>query len=365
MKILSQIVIILTVLSLMSSCSRSVKTLGSNGEIVGGKTYATKCTKPAKRYSKSVEAAVEGSIKALDVTNSNKLTSSLKTEVIRLTDYSQQGLDLDLILFRLCEMSRNSSLTQTSTQILFSDAIKTWNSKMSINEQKNIIAQLKVELSSNLKTTKELKLNTETILSTLSFISGKAVLRNSKIQILPLLFPEENLNTNNVKSISELVDAGLNGYLNLKLDTNRLEKQKFSEVGKLIALTLDKTLPTLNSLADKSGNRYPIYTTIWNSNSQNLSKIDVFDITKFQQTYSDLNSLKANYDIVNNRAIDYLNDLNIFFKPSNNLITRQSIEKILTSERLAYDLINTYSKSLLENIQNLEKLQDIVNETLK
>jgi hypothetical protein len=122
--------------------------------------------------------------------------------------------------------------------------------------------------------------------------------------------------------------------------------------GKAIAMTIDKTLPILVSHTDKEGTRYPVYSTIWNANANNLGKIDVFDVTKFQKTYSELNSLKSNYSIVVNRATAYLNDLNKFFKPSDNKIKREDIEKILTSEKLAYDIIVTYSKSLLDNIEN-------------
>ncbi|MES2429386.1 MAG: hypothetical protein V4556_00535 [Bacteroidota bacterium] len=356
------LVFIIIITIIISSC-RSSRTIGEGGKIVSGKVY-TKCTKPQKRYTKSVEAAVKGSIKALDTTNNGSLSASLKTEVTRLTDYSQQGLDLDLLLFRLCEMSNNSSLSPDNTNKLFGEAMKTWNNRMTIKEQKNIIAQLQVELSSNLKTANELKLNCETILSALNMISGDDILRNAKIKILPLIFPKENLDKKTKLSVSDLVAQGLTKYLEQHLDTNQLEKAKFSAAGKAIALTLDKTLPTFNSLADKEGHRYPIYTTIWNANSQNLSKIDVFDITKFQQSYSDLNSLKTNYSIVINRSIDYLTELNNFFKPEKSLITKESLEKILTSERFSYDLIETYSKSLLENIKNITDLQKIVSESL-
>jgi len=359
----SKTLLMLSISLLFFSCKSTLK-LGKNGEIDSGKIYA-KCTKPQKRYTKSIDAAVKGSMQSLGTVDSLNLTASVKTEVIRLTDYSQQGLDLDLVLFRLCEMGNNRLLNSDQTNSLISEAMKSWTTGMTIKEQKNIIAQLQVELSSNLKTANELKQNTETILSSLSLISGDQFLRNTKIQILPLIFPKENLNSKPAKSPSELVNEGLAKYIELRLDTNQLEKRKFTAAGQLIALTLDKTLPTLNSLADKEGTRYPVYTTIWNANSQNLSKIDVFDITKFQQTYSDLNSLKTNYSIVVHRSVDYLNDLNKFFKPENNLITRESIEKILTSERFAYDLIATYSKSLLTNIENLTKLQEIVAEILK
>lgn len=337
--------------------------LSKGGEIESGKVNL-ECAKPLKTYTKAVDAALKGSVAKLETTEGIDLNATVKTEVIKLTQYSQQGLDLDLLVFRMCQMTNNKALSSTQAQEIITLAMKTWNSKMSVNEQKSVVSQLKVELDSNLKTANELKLNTETVLSSLNLISGDQILRNSKIQILPVLFPISNLDKNPI-SVSDIVNEGITKYQSLKLDTNDLEQQKFSATGKAIALTLDKTIPTLNSLADKDGTRYPIYTNIWNTNSSNLSKIDVFDITKFQKTYSELNSLKANYNIVMSRSMDYLADLNKFFKPENNKIKTADLEKILTSERFAFDLISTYSKSLTDNIENLSKLQQTVDESLK
>jgi hypothetical protein len=353
--------ITLTLIWFLTSCRPYVESTKD-----GGTKYHvyTKCTKPSKHYAKSVEIALKGSVAKWESVSGVDLTSSVKTEVIKLADYSSQGLDLDLLLFRVCEMANNRALSTEQMNEIISLGTKTWNNRMSINEQKNIISQLNTELESNLKTANELKLNTETILSNLNLISGDQILRNQKIQILPLLFPITNLDKNPTYSVSDLVTLGLAKYQTSGLDTNKLEKDKFSAIGRAIALTLDKTLPTINSLADKEGTRYPVYSTIWSVNATNLSKIDIFDVTKFQQTYSELNSLKANYNIVIGRATDYLADLNNFFKPANNVIKRDDIEKVLTSERLAYDLINTYSKSLLVNIENLTKLQQVVKEAL-
>jgi len=296
------------------------KQIGKGGVIESGTVTTGKCTKPQKRYTKDVKVALKGSVAKWKVVSGVDLEASVKSEVTKLTDYSQVGLDLDLILFRICEMSRNASLTQEQTGNLTTLAMKTWNGRMSVNEQKNIISQLKVELASNLKTANELKLNTETILSNLNLISGEQILRNPKIQILPLLFPLSNLRGDTLTSVSDLVIEGLTDYQTKGLDTNQLEKQKFSSVGKAIAMTIEKTLPTFNSLSDREGTKYQVYSSIWNANTHNLSKIEVFDITKFQQTYSELNSLKTNYNIVVNRATDYLADISRFFNPEDNKI---------------------------------------------
>jgi hypothetical protein len=357
--------LVILVIQLLISCrSQGTLDLKEDGKIAKGKVKL-KCDKPQKTYTKTVDAALTGSVAKLEEIDGVNLNATLKTEVVKLADYSQQGLDLDLLIFRMCQMTNNKSMSSEQAQELITLAIKTWNNKMSIKEQENIINQLQVELSANLKSANELKLNTETILSSLNLISGEKILRNKNIAILPCLFPLSNLDSKQEKSVSSIVDEGLANYQKLDLANNEIEKQKFSDTGKIIALTLDKTLPTLSSLADKDGTRYKIYSNVWDANSSTLSKIDIFDITKFQKTYSELNSLKNNYNIVINRATDYLMELNSFFKPEDNILKRNDLEKILTSERLAYDLIVTYSKSLVDNITNLTILQAAVNESLK
>ena len=164
MKNYSKVLTCILILTL-TACQGTLK-LGKRGEIEKGRVL-TKCTKPQKRYTKSVDAAVKGSVKAWKSITDAELSGSIKTEVIKLTDYSQEGLDLDLVLFRICQMSNNKTLNSQQSHELITLAMKTWNNKMSINEQKTIIAQLNVELISNLKTANELKLNTETILSKL------------------------------------------------------------------------------------------------------------------------------------------------------------------------------------------------------
>jgi hypothetical protein len=342
---------------------RSKVELGQKGEITKGQIYP-KCSKPDKRYTKTVEVAVKGTTKSWGSLTEAELASTVKTDVIKLTDYSQQGLDRDLLIFRICELGNNRILSAVQVQELMVLGMNTWDSRMSIKEQKNIISQLNVELISNLKTAKELKLNVETILGALNMVSGDQILRNSKIEILPLLFPKSNLDSQPSKSTSDLTDDGLKEYTRRGLDTNKLERQKFSAVANVISLTLDKTFPTLNSLADKDRTRYAMSSVIWTANAPRLSKIDIFEPTKFQATYSDLNSLRTNYDVVIGRALDYLTDLNAFFKPEDKAITRNGLVKILTSERFAYDLIKTYSESLTKNIESLSKLQLVVNETI-
>ncbi len=105
-------------------------TYGKDGAIQDG-TVNTKCTAPAKRYTKDLEAKVKASIDSVAGLPQASIDLGLKQTVTRLTDYTSEGLDIDLILFRLCEISLNKGFTTEQTQSLFNTAMGAWSKKNS------------------------------------------------------------------------------------------------------------------------------------------------------------------------------------------------------------------------------------------
>jgi hypothetical protein len=98
---------------------------GKDGVIESG-TSKTKCTPPTKRYTKSIDAVVKGSIDSLLKFPKGNLEVGVKNTVTRLSDYSSEGLDIDLILFRVCEMANNRGLSASQTETLMRRAIDAW-----------------------------------------------------------------------------------------------------------------------------------------------------------------------------------------------------------------------------------------------
>lgn len=112
---------------LITACDsdRGSVELGNDGQIIAGKAIL-KCEKPRKSYASNIDAAVVASVDTVDKTIDSDLTASLKKEITKLSDYSQSGLDLDLILFRLCEMSINRGFSPEQAEHLFRDATQMW-----------------------------------------------------------------------------------------------------------------------------------------------------------------------------------------------------------------------------------------------
>ena len=102
-----------TITFLGCSPSKMGKTkYGKDGEIESG-TATTRCTHPTKRYAKGLEIKVKDGIDSLGLLPINSIEAELAQTVTRLSDYSSDGLDIDLILFRLCEISINKGFSKT------------------------------------------------------------------------------------------------------------------------------------------------------------------------------------------------------------------------------------------------------------
>lgn len=101
---------------------------GKDGVIESG-VAKTKCTYPTKRYTKSLDIKVKKGIDSLALLPSENLELGVTQTVSRLSDYSSEGLDVDLILFHLCEISINKGFSAEQTNALFKTAIDAWSKK--------------------------------------------------------------------------------------------------------------------------------------------------------------------------------------------------------------------------------------------
>jgi hypothetical protein len=220
-------------------------------------------------------------------------------------------------------------------------------------EHENTVRLLKSELSGNVKVVNELRKNTETILTL--FTQTASVLRQPGIEILRVLFPRENLAATPATSPNELSQAAFGGLIERGLTTNALEQQKFSTAATLIAGTVDRTLPTIQSLHDPQHSRYLPRSEIWDHN-QDILRLLVADVTPFQRSYRSLQSLRANYDIVCSRVIDYQIAVRDFMRPPDKRITRDALTTLLATERLAISIAGSYGNDLVTNVATLRAL---------
>lgn len=130
-KMKTKLVILLAFLTLIltGSCNRGTIKYGSDGVITAGKGKA-KCEKPNKPYAKEMDLAVKAEVEELGAIPSAQLDTKLKSTVVHLADYSTQGLDRDLLLFRICEMSINRGFTSDQTLSLIENAMTVWDEEL-------------------------------------------------------------------------------------------------------------------------------------------------------------------------------------------------------------------------------------------
>lgn len=102
--------------------------VGEDGKVVEG-TTTRRCEPPAKRYANNLEAFVKASVDSLAQIPSGNLEFEVKKTVTRLSDYSSEGLDIDLILFRICQMANNQGMNNLQVEKLIQASINAWNNK--------------------------------------------------------------------------------------------------------------------------------------------------------------------------------------------------------------------------------------------
>ena len=361
---LSLIVMPVIMASMMSFSSNRNNVILDKNDPKEIKKNISSYPKPTKKYTKVVIVAVKDAMKTITMfDNESGLNSSIKSEVRKLSIYSKDGLDLDLIMYHVNKISKEKNLNAEQTEKLLDEAANTWNVRMKVSMEKGTITQLQKEVNSNLKVALELKQNTDHILSSLQMISSEQVLRNPKIKILPVLFPIENINS--VKPISELAETSLIKYKTSGLINNKAEIDKFASAGNAISLTIKGMLSTISVLSDYGDTKYFFSTAVLNANNVKLGSVGVFDMDKISQTYTGLNISVIDYNEMVTHAMDYLNNLNTFFKSGINSISKENVQSFLISERQAYEIIAMQQKLLSANIEDLTKIQRSIDETLR
>lgn len=226
--------------------------------------------------------------------------------------------------------------------------------ELSSAEQDNAFRMLKSELKHNLTTVSELSKNMGNILDKQEVVAQ--VLRTKGIDIFVVLFPQENTSSSPSKSVQEMVDSSFETLVSTDLINNELQINRFNAAGSQVNTTIDNTLNVLRSLQDISGSRYTVNNEIWESNLSIYRKVNRFDVTIFQQSLTELERLRTNYDVTVNHAIDYLTTVKEFFSPGNT-ITKQGLYKVLSKERFSFEMTSAYSVSLIDSAEKLINME--------
>ena len=231
--------------------------------------------------------------------------------------------------------------------------------ELSDREQAAAVRMLDQELTGNLAVLSELKKNTETILRATATVSS--VMRTPGIKLVAALFPADNLDpSKQVPASADYARELLGAAQTEGLLADDAEKHKFALAATVISGTIDRTMPTIRSLADADGKRYLVKSEVWQSQLPILRQVIIVDVVQFQQTYTELNLARANYNVVVANCINYLTSVEKFFGNSSMQIDRQGLAEVLASERLFTDIIAAYAPTLVENIRNTQQISDQV-----
>ncbi len=235
--------------------------------------------------------------------------------------------------------------------------------ELSEREQAAAVRMLDQELTGNLAVLSELKKNTETILGATTAVSS--VMRTPGIKLLAGLFPADNLDPLKPVPASADYARDLLGAVQASgLLDDETEKRKFALAATAISGTIDRTMSTIKSLADVDGRRYIVKSEVWKSQLPILRRVVIVDVVRFQQSYTELELARANYNVVVSNCINYLSASGRFFGDAKRRITREGLAEVLASERLFIEITAAYAPKLVDNIRNTREISDKVRASL-
>lgn len=219
-------------------------------------------------------------------------------------------------------------------------------------EQRRAVAVLQAELAANSALLSQLAANLETMVGIYQAITIE--LRDEELVLLRVLFPMENLRSDlGDPTPRELALAALQQVRSLRLDRDKSELRKTQAVGNVIVATIDRTLATVYSLADKEHQRYVIRRAGYETHLPLLRRIETIDTTDLPQAYAELDQVRANYDVVVANLVAYLSSTQEFFR--NAKVNDTALTEVLTAERLVTVMLVEFTSALVDAAESFRQ----------
>lgn len=224
--------------------------------------------------------------------------------------------------------------------------------ELSQAEQERAVANIKDEVTANHDTMKVLALNLATILEATKTVSE--VVRHQDIQLMSAMFPLSNIDLSLEGRPSMVVAReALESIESSGLLSDEIERIKLNQAGAVVVGTIERTLSTIENLSDKNGERYVVSDAVWHANIGVARKISVADVTQMQSFYTRLLRTRAEYNLVTNGALEYLDSVKNFLDFENGAITIPRLATVLASERQFYSIATAFGERLAEDMETL------------
>jgi len=89
-----------------------------------------KCGEPRKTYTNHVKAELDSSVGKIKDTEQAKLKLTIENEVIRLTQFTPDGMDRDLVHWRICDTLLTLGISEEKSVELLTLVYTTWDNNV-------------------------------------------------------------------------------------------------------------------------------------------------------------------------------------------------------------------------------------------
>jgi len=225
--------------------------------------------------------------------------------------------------------------------------------ELSRAEQVAAVRLIDRELGGDLEIASELQKNTHQILNISTTLA--TILRRPNLKIPTIILPLENTSgRDDLPATLEMARSALERAREEGVLDDPGELNKFQKAAQAVTGTIGRTRSAIVSLSDLDGTRYVFKTEAWEANLPIMRRVDIIDVTQFQSLHQDLVRLRTNYGVVVRYSLDYIDAIDLYLSARDRLLDAQSISDLLAAERLYFQTVTVYAKTVEEKIKAIE-----------
>ncbi len=218
------------------------------------------------------------------------------------------------------------------------------------NLTKNLI---NTEVKNNLATIQYISKNIQILLDSHQILYE--ALRHTDSKIMQYLFPTTVQDSDKNKQLSQRVEVAFNALKESNLLKKTAAMNALNSSKKRINVIIHPIHESLNVMRNPAGQNMVIETELWQTHQDVITQLDGFDLAKYEQNLTLMQSLKNEYEQTLEDNADYVDEVMNFLEPST-FIGNGPVFEIITKEKKSLDSLITLNNKIKAVLPELQRM---------